>query len=243
MATALLVEASPRFGRSQSRAAAEKVVGRLRERVPDLKLVRRDLMAEPPPLIDEAFTEAMYVPAPRQDEHQRRALAYSEAAIADLEQAGTLVISTPMNNFTVPAVLKSWIDQVLRLERTFRSTPEGKVGLLADRPTYVVVASGGYITGPRARQPDFLTPYLEAVLATLGIRTVRFLHLERLPRDSDWTAVIEQQVSAWLDLYLPRSSLGYFTHSPLPRMGERPGEGEVKDGRITRTYGRGRPLT
>lgn len=209
-ATALLVEASPRFGRSQSRAAAEKVVGRLRERRPDLRLLRRDLMAEPPPLIDEAFTEAMYVPTPRQDERQRRALAYSEAAIAELEQAGTLVISTPMNNFTVPAVLKTWIDQVLRLERTFRSTPEGKIGLLADRPTYVVVASGGYITGPRARQPDFLTPYLEAVLATLGIRTVQYFYLERLPREADLTAVIDEQVRAWLDLHLPLST------GPLP---------------------------
>lgn len=203
MATALLVEASPRFGRSQSRTAAEKVVGRLKERAPDLNLLRRDLAAEPPPLIDEAFTEAMYVPAARQDEGQRRALAYSEAAIGELERAGTLIISTPMNNFTVPAVLKTWIDQVLRLERTFRSTPGGKVGLLADRPTYVVVASGGYITGERARQPDFLTPYLEAVLATLGIRTVRFLHLERLPRDSSWPIVADEQVNAWLDLHLP----------------------------------------
>ena len=203
MATALLVEASPRFGRSQSRTAAEKVVGRLKERAPDLKLLRRDLAAEPPPLIDEAFTEAMYVPASRQDQRQRQALAYSEAAIGELERAGTLVISTPMNNFTVPAVLKTWIDQVLRLERTFRSTPDGKVGLLADRPTYVIVASGGYITGERARQPDFLTPYLEAVLATLGIKTVRFFHLERLPRDSSWPAVADEQIHTWLDLHLP----------------------------------------
>lgn len=203
MATALLVEASPRSGRSQSRWAAELVLSRLRDREPALTLLRRDLAAEPPPLIDEAFTEAMYVPAARQDERQRCALAYSEAAIAELERADTLVVSTPMNNFTVPAVLKTWIDQVLRLERTFRSTPDGKVGLLADRPTYVVVASGGYITGDRARQPDFLTPYLEAVLATLGIKTVRFLHLERLPRDASWTAVADDQVRTWLDLHLP----------------------------------------
>ncbi|MBR2817972.1 MAG: NAD(P)H-dependent oxidoreductase [Reyranella sp.] len=202
-ATALLVEASPRFGRSQSRTAAEKVVDRLKERAPGLRLLRRDLAAEPPPLIDEAFTEAMYVPASRQDERQRQALAYSEAAIAELEQAGALIISTPMNNFTVPAVLKTWIDQVLRLERTFRSTPDGKVGLLADRPTYVIMASGGYITGERARQPDFLTPYLEAVLATLGIKTVQFFHLERLPRDQDLAVMIDEQVQSWLDCHLP----------------------------------------
>ena len=55
----------------------------------------------------------------------------------------------------------------------------------AGRSYFVVVATGGFITGERARQPDFLTPYLEAVLATLGIGTVQFLYLERIPRGSD----------------------------------------------------------
>ena len=205
MNTVLLLEASPRFGRSQSRAAAEHVIGRLKVRVPALRVLRRDLAAVPPALIDEAFTEAMYVPAAKQNEGQRQALVESETMIGELEQTGSLVISTPMNNFTVPAVLKAWIDQVLRLERTFRSTPAGKVGLLADRPTYVVVAAGGFITGERARQPDFLTPYLEAVLATLGIKTIQFLYLERIPRGSDWSPDTDVQVQSWLDQHLPCS--------------------------------------
>jgi FMN-dependent NADH-azoreductase len=203
MRAVLLVEASPRFGRSASRAAAGQVVQRLVMRAPDLRILRRDLAAAPPALIDEAFTEAMYVPAARQRDDHRRALAHSEAMIAELEQADSVVISTPMNNFTVPAVLKAWIDQVLRLERTFRSTPDGKIGLLADRPTDVVVASGGFITGERARQPDFLTPYLEAVLATLGIRTVQFLHLERMPRGMQRTDETDALVQSWLDRHLP----------------------------------------
>ncbi len=207
MRAALLVEASPRFGRSTSRAAGERIVQRMRMREPGLRILRRDLAASPPALIDEAFTEAMYVPTNQQNEGQRDALAHSETMIAELEQTEALVISTPMNNFTVPAVLKAWIDQVLRLERTFRSTPDGKVGLLADRPTYVVVASGGFITGERARQPDFLTPYLKAVLATLGIRTVRFLHLERMPRGSNWPAAADALVQSWLDRYLPHLAL------------------------------------
>ncbi len=112
-----------------------------------------------------------------------------------------------MHNFTVPAVLKAWIDQVLRLNRTFRLTPAGKVGLLADRPTYVVVATGGPISGERARQPDFLTPYLEAVLRTLGVHTVHFLRLEAMPRGSHWPAEADTMVGAWLDKHLPCPAL------------------------------------
>jgi FMN-dependent NADH-azoreductase len=204
MTVALLVEASPRFGRSASRAAARRIVQRMTTRAPGLHVLRRDLAAAPPALIDEAFTEAMYVPTGRQNDDQRKALAHSEALIAELEHSDLLVISTPMNNFTVPAVLKAWIDQVLRLERTFRSTPDGKVGLLADRPTYVVVASGGFITGERARQPDFLTPYLKAILATLGIRTVQFLYLERVPRGAHRTEETDALVQSWLDRHLPQ---------------------------------------
>ena len=90
-----------------------------------------------------------------------------------------------MHNFTVPALLKAWIDQVVRFGRTFRSTPEGKIGLLADRPTFVLVASGGYIIGERARQPDFLTPYLTAILGTIGIHDVNFVHIDGMTRDAD----------------------------------------------------------
>ncbi|SKA37144.1 FMN-dependent NADH-azoreductase [Enhydrobacter aerosaccus] len=207
MKPVLLVEASPRFGTSRSRMAAEKIIGRLADVRPGLDVLRRDLVAEPLMPLDEAFTEAIYLAPPALSAAEREALAQSERLIEELEQSGTLIISTPMHNFTVPAVLKAWIDQVLRLNRTFRSTPSGKVGLLADRPTYVVVSTGGAISGERARQPDFLTPYLDAILRTLGIHTIRFLHLEAMPRGSDWPDEAERQVQAWLDIHLPARTL------------------------------------
>ena len=53
-----------------------------------------------------------------------------------------------------------------------------KAGLLRDRPVYVAVAAGGILSGERARQPDFLTPHLRAVLASIGLRDVRFFAVE-----------------------------------------------------------------
>ncbi len=91
-----------------------------------------------------------------------------------------LIINTPMHNFTVPAALKLWIDYALRIHRTFASTPEGKVGLMRDRPTIVIVGSGGVHSGERARQPDFLTPYLHYALGSIGIHSVQFLLLQGL---------------------------------------------------------------
>jgi FMN-dependent NADH-azoreductase len=79
-------------------------------------------------------------------------------------------------------VLKAWIDHVVRVRRTFAITPDGKAGLLRDRPVHVAVVSGGRFTGAFARQPDFLTPYLKVALATIGLHDLRFTAMEGLLR-------------------------------------------------------------
>ena len=207
MRSVLLVAASPRFERSASRAAAEHVLARLHARAPGMAVIRRDLAATPPPLVDAPFAAAMLAAEAERSHAQATALAESERLIGELEATDALVIATPMHNFTVPAVLKAWIDQVLRVGRTFQRTPAGKVGRLADRPSYVVVAAGGRITGSAARQPDFLTPYLTAMLETLGIRDVRFLCLEGLSSEADTEARIAAETHAWLDACLPLPGL------------------------------------
>ena len=72
----------------------------------------------------------------------------------------------------------------------------------------MVVASGGWFTGsPRRGTPDFLTPYLTAMLETLGIRDVRFLCLEGLSSEADTEARIAAETHAWLDTCLPLPGL------------------------------------
>jgi FMN-dependent NADH-azoreductase len=83
-----------------------------------------------------------------------------------------------MHNLTVPSVLKAWIDHVVRVRRTFNVSPAGKIGLLRDRPVFVAIASGGRFSGERARQPDFLTPYLQAVLGTVGLHDLTFFSVQ-----------------------------------------------------------------
>jgi len=102
----------------------------------------------------------------------------SEQLIREVEATDILVIGTPMNNFSVPSVLKAWIDQILRIGRTFSPSPEGKVGLLPDRPVFIGVASGGVFSGDNANQPDFLTPYMTAALGCVGLNTLHFLPLQ-----------------------------------------------------------------
>jgi len=185
-----------------SRRLGAELLARLCDRDQGAMVIRRDLAATPPPAIDTVFAEAILRRPDEWDATDRNALAYSEEVIGELEVADVVVVATPMNNYTVPATLKTWIDHVVRIRRTFASTPEGKVGMLRDRPTYVVTSAGGYHAGDDALQPDFLTPYLRAVLATIGIHDVRFVALQGVTRGPDaaeraWAAAIAT-MDQWL---------------------------------------------
>lgn len=105
-------------------------------------------------------------------------LFQSEQLIRELESADYVVIATPMHNMTVPSALKAWLDHVIQADRTFRITAEGKVALLRDRPVFVAVSSGGRFSADNAQQPDFLTPYLKAALATIGLLNLTFFSVE-----------------------------------------------------------------
>ena len=191
----LYVSCSPKGAQAISDRFARQVLRRLRDRHPAAKIGHRDLALTPPPFVDAAFCAAIANPA-----EDAAAFAASDGLIEELERADALVIATPMHNYTVPAVLKAWIDQVVRIRRTFASTPAGKVGTLKDRPVFIVVASGGWFTGPSPAgtpaQPDFLTPYIRAVLNTIGLTTVHLLTLEGVTRGPDaltaaWTSATQ----------------------------------------------------
>jgi FMN-dependent NADH-azoreductase len=212
----LYLRCSPRGAAAFSSRMAEEVVARLRALHPAADLVFRDLAASPPPLVDAAFSAAILSSPPGsplsppplgRPDAPAPALAASEALIEELAAADVLVVATPMHNYGVPAVLKAWVDQIVRIHRTFASTPAGKVGTLPDRPVWLVVASGGWFTGPSPSgapaQPDFLTPYLRAVLATIGIRDLHILTLEGVTRGADIAEAAFTQARAALDRTLP----------------------------------------
>ncbi len=182
---------------------AEEVVARLLRHHASAEIVFRDLSADPPPLIDAAFSAAILGPPGEVPP----ALIASETLIRQLEAADVLVIATPMHNYCVPAVLKAWVDQIVRIHRTFASTPAGKVGKLRDRPAWLVVASGGWFTGPAPSgapaQPDFLTPYVRAVLSTIGIDDLHILTLEGVTRGADIAEAAFARARAMLDQMLP----------------------------------------
>ncbi|MCQ9427214.1 NAD(P)H-dependent oxidoreductase [Pseudomonas sp. LJDD11] len=176
MKRALLINASPMGQDSHAHRLAEQLFAALRRQHVDIKRLERDLGRDPLPSLSADYAQALTTVTP----FDAPLFELSEALIGELETSDVLLIATPMHNFTVPAALKLWIDYVLRIHRTFSAGPDGKTGLLKDRPVYVLVGSGGFHQGERARQPDFLTSYLRHVLNTLGLFDVHFSYLQGL---------------------------------------------------------------
>jgi FMN-dependent NADH-azoreductase len=179
MQSLLHVSASPRGDASFSRRYGQNLVAALQANAV-LDVVERDLNATPLPYPNAMFATSSLKTEAERSAAEIDALSLSECLIAELEIADLVVIDTPIHNFTLPAALKTWIDYVVRPARTFRSGPQGKLGLLQPRPVYLIIACGG-IFG-EGGQTDFLTPYLRHVLATIGLTDVEALRLEGFRR-------------------------------------------------------------
>lgn len=172
----LHVSCSPRGQAAESYRLSRKIVDLLLRASPAATVVERALDDGALPHVDANYALAQHSAMAKV--HRDGSIARSEALIQELESADVVVMGTPMHNLSVPSSLKAWIDHVVRARRTFDLTPAGKVGTLRDRPVFVAVASGGIYSGERARQPDFLTPYLKAILATIGLRDLTFFSVQ-----------------------------------------------------------------
>lgn len=173
----LHIDCSPRPA-AWSRKLTSLMIERLSAVHPDVTIMRRDLGLEP-----ITHHEADYATALSNREAYITALSgsalnISEELIRQLEAADIVVLGTPMNNFTIPSVLKAWLDHIILMGRTIAPSPTGKIGLLRDRPFLIGVASGGVFHGEQSNQPDFLTPYLTAALECLGFKSLRYFRLQ-----------------------------------------------------------------
>lgn len=192
----LRIDSSARQQDSVSREIGNEVVRRLTTRHPGAEVIHRDLAAGVPH-IDGDWVAANFTPAQARTPAHRARLAASDEAVATLRDADAVVLTAPVYNFSVPSVLKAWIDHVCRAGLTFRYTADGPQGLLADRPVYLVMASGGV---PLGSAVDFASGYLRQVFRFLGIEDVRLVGAERVAADA--AAAREAALEA-LEQWLP----------------------------------------
>jgi FMN-dependent NADH-azoreductase len=178
MSTFLHLDASARSG-SFSRRLSARFAGVWRVAHPDGRYLYRDLAADPVPFVTEGWTslcdavlaagitggfgDVVTTPA------QHAAWAVVEPLLAELTAADTVLIGTPMYNFSVPAALKAWLDQVTFPRMSLRG-----------RRFVVAGARGGtYLPGTPRAPFDHEERYLRDFFAGhFDVEDVVFVHAE-----------------------------------------------------------------
>jgi FMN-dependent NADH-azoreductase len=177
----LRLDASASPGESGSRSLGDQLLGRLTQQNPKIELRQRDLNRDAQ-FIDAGWIEANFSASDTRNDAARQRLAYSDELIAELQWADHILITTPMYNFSVPATVKAWIDQVCRAGITFSYTANGPVGLLAGKRADIVITTGG---APLGSPVDFASDYLRQVLSFIGIDDVDIIGADRMNQDSE----------------------------------------------------------
>jgi FMN-dependent NADH-azoreductase len=173
MPTLLHLDSSP-LESSISRELTREFVKTWKAANPDGAVIYRDVAAHTPKPIDAAWIGAIYTPVESRTEEQTAILVPSEELIAELENADEYVFGVAMHNFSIPASLRLWVDQVLRKGRTFTYSEAGPKGLLTGKKATILMASGGvYEAGTPLGSWNFVDPYLRVVLGFIGVTEVK----------------------------------------------------------------------
>jgi len=174
----LHIISSPKGEQSFSNRLGNAVIAKIQEENPGSTVEVNDLTKNPYPHLEEATLAAFYTPATAHTAENKAAIKNSDAAIAQIMDADVLVIDAPMWNFSIPSVLKAWIDHIARAGVTFKYGDAGPEGLVKNKMVYVAMASGAvYSTGPMAAL-DFSSPYLKGILGFLGMTDLKVFRVE-----------------------------------------------------------------
>lgn len=171
---------------SHSRYLTRCFVDVWQARRPHDAVMYRDIGLNPPSFINHEWIQAAFAPPEKKESWMMKVLAESDGLVDELVAADILVIGAPLYNFGMPAALKAWVDQVVRIGRTVTLGPttEGVtfVGGLADRIRHAVILSArggaGFDPGGELEHMNHLEPGLSTALEFMGITRIHRIAIE-----------------------------------------------------------------
>ncbi len=173
MPTLLVIESSPRGDYSISRNLTSQFVKDWQRGHPEGRVVMRDLMKTDLHFVNAPWLGAYFTPPEKHSSEMKQLLRLSDELVAELLAADHIAIGTPVYNYNVPAVLKAYIDHIVRKGLTLGFAGEG---LVTGKTCTVLLASGGvYTEGSPIQDRDIATLYLRLILKVIGITDVTFV--------------------------------------------------------------------
>lgn len=181
MTSILHLDASPRGERSRSRQLAHAFMNAWTAKYPKAETIYRDLRQTPIPHITEEWIEADFTPAAALTPEMKERLSFSDELVDEFLNADRCVFSVPMYNFSVPSNFKAYIDQIVRVERTFTfENGQGK-GLVNNKKVMFITSRGiEYSAGSPYEGCDSQEPALRHIFQFMGVSDIQFVHASGL---------------------------------------------------------------
>lgn len=180
----LIINASVRNKKSHSRRLTQLFVENWKNKNPkDMFSYREVGLKEIPPINEKWISSAFIKPDERTKENQR-GVQFSDELVKEFKAHNVYVLGTPMYNWSIPSGLKSYIDQLMRINETwkFRSgQPDGDyVGLLENKKMFILSSRGdtGYGKNEKNEHMNYQTTYLKFVFGIMGIDDISILSLD-----------------------------------------------------------------
>lgn len=163
---------------SISKKLANKFISRLKEEVDVDEYIYRDVGINPPQFITQEWIGAVFTPEVKRTTEQHMVLFQSDELIAEVEKANLIVISSPMYNYGMPAQLKAWFDQIIRINKTFdfdlARGDKPLAPILSDKILVIITSSGefGFEKGGINELSNHLVPHIKTLSKYLGVSEI-----------------------------------------------------------------------
>lgn len=171
----LKIDVSPMGDNSSSLALGASFVNSFSATNPDVEIRVRNLAANPLPHIDGEALTAGYVPEEGRTEGMKTKHQLRLDLIQEISEAKSVVITTPMWNWSIPSVLKAYIDHIVMPGAL---DPYGNRKLSGKKITLLVATGGSYSADAHHPEWDFVTPYLKHIFTSLGSEDIQVIRAE-----------------------------------------------------------------
>jgi FMN-dependent NADH-azoreductase len=171
----LHVCASPRpFQESVSKQLAAAFFAKLTELNPDINVINVDLYQNKPPFLSYEAFRAFWLPI-QQPGYQptgteQKATSYAVTQAQQFRDSDIIVLSMPLWNGGMPAIMKAWIEQTMVPNLVF-TIEDGQVKPSHQIRKAIVLASAG-VTLKEDDPADALTPQVMAAMNFVGVQDV-----------------------------------------------------------------------
>jgi FMN-dependent NADH-azoreductase len=192
MATILHIDASARPGLSgrdpfgsHTRRLSACFMDRWRAARPDDEVVYRDVGAAPPGPVTGGWIHAAFTRAEEREPWMHDTLRESDRLVDELLAADLIVAGVPMYNFGVPAQFKAYIDNIVRVGRTFGFERRGEEvsywPMVPEGKRLIILSSRGdvgYGVGEALEHSNHVEPAIKTAFAYIGVRDVQTVATE-----------------------------------------------------------------